>query len=378
MKNKPINLLFDVSPLANSKKSGVGFYTERLLHALATKYPEDLHITGHYFNFLNKKSAVLPEYPNVVYRKTSLFPSKVINIMRRFNVEPPIESLVPQKHDFILYPNFAGYPSIRKTPSASVVHDLCYLDTPEYVQAANRRFLTKFVPKTIKRSVFTVAVSETTKQAIVKKYRADAKKIVVTPIPPPQTTFEPKAIETIPSKFILFLGTLEPRKNFISLVRAYMQLPQAMRKEYSLVLAGGTGWYVEEALKEIRVLQDAGENIIVTGYFSDNEKAWLFSNASLFVQPSHYEGFGMPILEAMDAKVPTVVSGIPIFHEVSGDASLFFDQNDPSAIAASMKKVLTNKSFAKDLVIKGQKQVQKLDWDTIAEQLYQRILASVR
>lgn len=378
MKNRPIKLLFDVSPLVSAQKSGVGYYTERLLHALATRYPDDLHIIGHYFNFLDKKSVVLPKYPNVEYRKTTLFPSKLINIMRRLGVEPPIELFLRTKGDFMLYPNFVSYPSLGRTPSATVIHDLGYIDFPEYVQAPNRRFLAHYIPRSLKRSRFTIVISDVTKKAIMKHYGTPANKFVLTPIPPPTTKAKPSKPNYISGKYILFVGTLEPRKNFINLVRAYMLLPENIRDKYGLVLAGGQGWYVDKDINEIAKLQKSGANIIMTGYFSDEEKTWLFENASLFVQPSHLEGFGMPILEAMEANAPTIVSDIDIFHEVSGDASLYFDHNNPESIAHSIKKVLSDDKLQADLKKRGNERVNKLSWDTIAETLFERIKKSIK
>jgi glycosyltransferase involved in cell wall biosynthesis len=377
MKKKQLTLLFDVSPLANSKKSGVGFYTERLLHALATRYPDDLRIIGHYFNFLDKKDVSLPKYQNVEYRHTKFFPSKLINIMRRFGIEPPVELFLRDKGDFILYPNFVSYPSLRKTPSATVVHDLGYLDCPEYVQAPNRRFLARYVPRSIRRSRVTVVISDVTRKTVMKYYRTPADKFIKTPIPTPVTKVVPMQPKQISGKFILFIGTLEPRKNFINLVRAYMLLPADTRKEYGLVLAGGTGWYVDKDLAEIRKLQDSGENIVMTGYFSDEEKAWMLKNCSVFVQPSHYEGFGMPILEAMEAGAPTAVSDIPIFHEVSEDASLYFNHTIPQSITDNIQRILGDQKLQQVLREKGYQQVKKLDWNTIAEQLYERIRSEI-
>ena len=378
MKNKPIHLLFDASPMASNKKSGVGFYTERLLHALATKYPDDLQITAHYFNFLGRKQLNLPSYKNVEYRRTSLFPSKILNILRRFGIELPMELFVREKGDFVLFPNFVGYPLLRKTPVGVVIHDLSYIDYPEYVQGPNRNHLLRYVPRSIKRSRLLIAVSETTKQAIQHAYEVDELKIMVTTIPVPKNPAKPVKHPKVSGKFILFVGTLEPRKNFAGLVQAYMLLPEKTRKEYGLVLAGGNGWFVEKELAEIRRLQDSGENIVTTGYFSDEEKAWMLQNASLFVQPSHYEGFGMPILEAMDAGAPTIVSDIPIFREVSGEASLFFNQNDPLSISKAISTVLDDMKLQAKLSKLGKAQSSKYNWDTIAEELYERISAEVQ
>jgi glycosyltransferase involved in cell wall biosynthesis len=377
MKNKPITLLFDVSPLANSKKSGVGYYTERLLVALASRYPDDLQIIGHYFNFLSKKDVSLPEHPNIHYRQTTLFPSKLINIFRRVGIELPLELFLRKKGDFIIYPNFVGFRSLRKIPSSVAVHDLGYLDCPEYLQAGNRTFLTRYVPKSIRRSNLVITISEATKSAIQRHYGTADSKFVITPIPPPKTDITPEKPSNINGKFILFVSTLEPRKNFIGLVRGYMQLPAEARHEYSLVLAGGPGWNVQSELAEITKLQEQGENIITTGYISEQEKAWLLQNATLFVLPSHYEGFGMPILEAMAVGTPTAVSDIPVFHEVSGDASIYFKKDDPQAIANSLQDILASPELQNKLSDLGHAQVDKLDWNTIAESLFERIRSEI-
>ncbi len=378
MSSPKIKLLFDVSPLTNSRKSGVGFYTERLLHALATRYPNELHIVGHYFNFLDRKDVALPGYPNVEYRRTKYFPSKLINIMRRFGIEPPIELFLRYKGNFIIYPNFTSYPSLRHTPSAAVIHDLGYLDCPEYLQAPNRRFLERYVPRSLKRTRFTITISKVTQNALVKHYGIANDDFLITPIPVPATNVQPTQPKVVTGKFILFIGTLEPRKNFINLVRAYMLLPENVRNEYGLVLAGGTGWHVKQEMDEIEQLQNDGANITTTGYFSDSEKEWMLKNAALFVQPSHYEGFGMPILEAMDAGLPTLVSDIEIFHEVSDDASLFFDQDEPQSIADAISKVINDPELQQKLRKLGHEQTKKHDWNTIAEQLYLRICTEVK
>ena len=378
MKNKPIHLLFDVGPITNARKSGVGYYAEGLLDSLATTHPDDLRITGYYFNFLGRKNIQLPTYSNVDYKCVRFFPSKVLNILRRFGIELPLELFVDTRADIILFPNFVGHPVIRKTPTVPVIHDLGYIDYPEHVSGPNRNHLLRYVPRSIKRSRFLIAVSETTKQAMIRQYHLNESEIFVTPIPAPKNDAKPIQPKSVTGKFILFIGTLEPRKNFISLVHAYALLPDKVRKEYGLVLAGGTGWYVDKELQEIRDLQARGENIVTTGYFSDGEKAWLLKNASLFVHPSHYEGFGMPILEAMEAGAPTAVSDIDIFHEVSGQASLYFDQNNPADIARVMEQILGSAKLRETLRDDGYRQAASLDWATIARQLYERISAELQ
>lgn len=373
-KTSPIKLLFDANPLVNSQKSGVGYYAEHLLTALASRYPEELQITAIYSNFLQRKQVNLPEFPNITYKCNSLVPSKIINIIRRAGIELPVELFHYTKADFVIYPNFVGYRSLRKIPSAVAIHDLGYLDCPEYLQPGNQSFLERFVPKSIRRSSFIITISEATKAAIQKHYGTDDNKFVITPIPPAKSSEAAMKPGIAAEKFILFISTLEPRKNFIGLVRGYMELPKEVRKEYGLVLAGGTGWNVEQDIAEIKTFQASGEKIVTTGYISQAEKNWLIQNATVFVLPSHYEGFGMPILEAMEVGTPTAVSDIPVFREVSGEASVYFDHLDPKSIAATIKQVIEDSSLRRKLINNGYKQVRKLDWDKIAESIYKRIL----
>lgn len=373
MKNKPIKLIMDVSPLTNNKKSGVGYYTEGLLDALATSYPDTLEIIAHSINFMGKNRFVPKQYSNVTYRTTRFIPSKLLNILRRFGIELPLELFVRQRADFSIFPNFVGYPSLLKTPSAAVIHDLGYIDCPEFVAKPNRRFLERYVPRSVKRSNFLITISKSTEQAIRRNYNIKDKAIVITYIPPADAPKKSKQPPSVKGKFILFVGTLEPRKNFIALVRAYMLLPKELRKEYSLVLGGNTGWYSSSDMQEIKDLQMKGEEIITTGYLSEEEKEWLYQHASLFMQPSHYEGFGMPILEAMSHGTPCAISDIDVFHEVAGESAAYFNQQNPDSIAETLIDLLQDKQKLKYFSAAGLKKASSYSWNKTAKVVYDQL-----
>jgi hypothetical protein len=135
MKNeRAITLLFDAGPLVYGNKTGVGRATEGLVLSLAKAYPNELELVGHYFDFLHrKKDLALPSAPNIHYRITTLVPGKVFNMLRRLGVWIPFEFLVKKRGDFHLFPAFVGWPSLYKTPSAPFVHDITYIDYPQYV-----------------------------------------------------------------------------------------------------------------------------------------------------------------------------------------------------------------------------------------------------
>lgn len=375
MHRKKIRILIDVNPVVQSNRSGVGYYTLGLVQAIADLYPDDVELIGHYFSFLGKKDRMnLPSAANIKYKRSRIIPEKILSITRRFGFQLPIELLFKGRGDYALFTNFVSLPSLTNIPTIVAVHDLCFEEIPDYVAEKNRNFLKCFVPKSIEKSWRVITISDSTKQAIQKHYAIDNKKIIVTPIPPPVDL--PKGNKAllkelgVEKDYLLFVSTLEPRKNVIQLVEAYVQLPPSIRDTHQLVLAGAPGWYMEDTMSRIKELQDQGLGIILAGYVSDETRAALYAHTKLFVFPSHYEGFGMPILEAMSYKVPTAISDIPVFHEVAGNASIYFDKDSPDSIAQAITKVLSDQQLAKRLVANGQRNLQRYSWEDVAKIVY--------
>jgi glycosyltransferase involved in cell wall biosynthesis len=378
-----MKILFDASPMI-VEQTGIAFYTERLATGLAAAYPDELQLHGFYYNFLGRRdTAHLPIRPNLGYMGASLLPSKIVYQLRRWGIEIPIELLSLTRADFILYPNIIGYPSLFKTPSAPVIHDLTYIDLPEYVSAKLRSDLIRFVPRTIKRAAFVVTVSEFTKQRIVDYYGVPAGKIIVTPIPPEPV--RPVADEKraaileelgITKPYILFVGTIEPRKNVPNLIDGFLKLPEALRGSHQLVIAGRIGWNCETEVAKLGQLKEAGNsNVVHLGYVSNEARDVLYQSATLFTSASHYEGFGMPVLEAMNYGVPCVLSDIPIFNEVAEDAAYYFDQDDPANIALKLTEVLENPAERERLSEKALTHVKKYSWDKVAATVHDAIVA---
>lgn len=374
MTSKNLHIIFDANPLIGNRKSGVGYYTYGLIKALSETYPSSITLTGFYFGAGVKfDPSNVPVSSNISYKKVRAFHPKMLSIARRFGFQPPIELLVGTRRcDALLFTNFSALPSLSNIPTAVVVHDLAYLEKPEFVSTGNRAFLTRFVPQSVAQARIVFTISEIAKQAISSHYHIAQNKILVTPIPPlvPEST---KTEQVVKGNYILFVGTIEPRKNIANLLKAYKALPSALRRKYSLVLAGGTGWNDAEIKEIISSLKQQGEQIITTGYISDETKASLYQHASLVVMPSHYEGFGMPILEAMSYGVPTAVSDIPVFHEVASNASVYFDQNDHLSIAGAMKKVITNSRLSQELSAKSLDHIKKFRWENVAHEVYKAL-----
>ena len=378
MAKQPLRVLFDANPLANSAKSGVGYYTWQTVAALANKYPEDIVLIGHYFNFLGrKKNLDLPMALNIRYRQSRLLLGKVSNALRKIGLPLPLELLARTKADVLFFPNFVSLPSLFGKPKIITIHDLSFVEHPEYVQQKNGAFLRKFVPKSISSAAAILTISESTKRALASQYGQSKVAVVVAHIPPAEPVqLTPEAVHSalkelrLSKKFILFVGTLEPRKNVAGLMRAYALLPQEARDQYSLVLAGGKGWNDAEINEVLDDLTAKGHDIVATGYITDIQKVALYSAAEIFVLPSHYEGFGMPLLEAMSYGLPVVASDIEVFHEVAGDAALFVPPEDPQAIAASVAELLADKQLQAKLTKKAATQLKTYSWATVAKTVF--------
>ena len=378
-------IIFDATPLI-ANKTGVAYYTERLVLAIAAEYKNEVELVGFYYNFLGRHSvAHLPKRPNIRYTYMPLLPAKVLHQLRRWGIEIPIEILARQRADFILYPNFLGWPSLFHTPNAPVIHDLTYLDLPQYVTTRVRGDLTRFVPKTIARANFVITVSEFSKQRIAKNYRLDPNKILVTHIPPEaphklanaERRAHLQALGLDGKHFILFVGTVEPRKNLLTLLDAYTRLPADIQNKTALVIAGGIGWHCQAEQEKMTQLQGSGVNIIHLGYVDDIARAALYQSAALFVSASKYEGFGMPTLEAMSYGTPCALSDIPVFHEVAGDAALYFNPTDPADASRQMHALLRNTGRAQAMREKGLARAATYRWDVVARQVMQQIEAAL-
>lgn len=383
---KTIKILFDAGPLVNGKISGVGKYTQGLVSELAKSYPESLELVGHYFDFMGKKDlSALPKAQNIRYRKTVVLPGKIFNMLRRLGFWIPFELLTKERGDFHLFPGFVGWPSLFKTASAPVIHDVTYIDFPQYVSPVARNDLQKLVRPTIKRSAFVLTISESSKAGIAKEYGDLDKPILVEHIPPVGllkiSDSEAKdAIRElgINESFILFLGNIEPRKNLVGLLNAYSLLPDTTREQYGLVLAGGSGWQDEEILEKIKSLRALGSKIYQTGYVSDEQRSALYMKATVFVLPSHYEGFGMPLLEAMTYQTPVLASNITALKEVAEDSALYCDPNSSEDIANKLKQLLDDKTLQKQLISKGNERLKDFSWEKVTKDLYEQIVKAVK
>lgn len=254
------------------------------------------------------------------------------------------------------------------------VFDLSFHLFPETHPKERINYMIRHFYSRLDRVSHFITISEAVKQEMIKYLGLSEKKITVTPLGVDED-LKPVPMERLnlslskyglkPGSYVLYVGTLEPRKNITTLLKAYSYLPDALKKQYPLVLAGGIGWLMEGLDEEIRRL-GISQSIIKTGYIPREDLPSLYSGANIFVYPSLYEGFGLPPLEAMACGTPVITSNIASLSEVVGEAGIQIYPNDVKKLAEVMEDLLTNPGRRHHLSQKGIERARLFTWEKCA------------
>ena len=365
---KKIRVVFDANPLVR-QKTGVGFYTEGLVTALGQI--DQLELVGCYF-MPRGNVPTLPKAPGLSFKSCPWAVGALARALRKIGLRLPWELLFWVRGDVLLFPDFTSWPSLFKTPKLLTIHDLTFIDHPDYVTKANLRYLRRFCAKDARAAALVLTISKFSKVRLVREFKLRPNKVIVQPIPPAPVIAGTKP-KWLPANYLLFISTIEPRKNLEGLIDAYLELPESLTKKYALVAAGGVGWHTEELMERIKHLQASGHKILTPGYVSAAERAALYKNAAIVVVPSFYEGFGMPVLEAFSYNAPVAASNLPVLKEIGQDAAVYFDPNSPASIAKTISSVLSSATKRTKMVAGGQKQLSHYSWNSVADSVFKEI-----
>ena len=257
-------------------------------------------------------------------------------------------------------------------PGVVTVHDLAFIRFPQTFRAYNRTYLDFATRMSVRRAVQILAVSEHTKRELVGLLGVPAERVVVTPNavrahfrPPEAATLAAfRVSKGLPERFVLYVGTLEPRKNLTTLLSAYAEI--ARRHDVPLLVGGGKGWLYDAVFQRLEEL-GLRERVHFVGYIEEEELPLWYAAATVFVFPSIYEGFGMPPLEAMACGTPVITSNSSSLPEVVGDAGLMVAPTDASAFATALDQVLSDAALHDELRTRGLVRAQAFAWRTTAE-----------
>lgn len=375
-----MKIFIEGTPLFSNTRSGVGQYVKRLTEAMQDLRPEnDYTVFG--FHFITKRKLPNDDISTVFSRKyIRLIPGRAYNLLYKKMFKLPIDVLLRSKPDVVLYGNFAYWPLWSGAKSIVVIHDLGFIDVPDYVEVKNRRFLQKFVPYSVNKATHVVTISDHARRRIIDTYKIDPEKISIVQPSIDHSIYYPRNDEEIrtsntqyklPTNYFLFVGTLEPRKNIVGLLDAYAQLPQTVTEKYPLVLVGGRGWADEEIQERLVRYKDLP--IIRPGYVHDDHLPAMISGARALLWPTFYEGFGMPPLEAMACGTPVLTSNTTSLPEVVGESALTVNPFDNDEIRDNIFKLATDDKLCKKLSSLGIKQARKFDWNKSAQQMFEVI-----
>ena len=267
-------------------------------------------------------------------------------------------------------------PSFPSLKLVTVIHDLAYLYFPEDFLKKDLYKLTKWTKEALEKSEKVICVSNSTKNDIGKFYPKyfDKSLVVYNGIASPTALVveNDNLKKWTKSPYILYVGTLQARKNLAVLIQAFSFLKKDF-KDLKLVIVGKKGWLYEELFKKIIELHLEGE-VIFTGFISQDEKNYLYSKAKTFVLPSKYEGFGLPILEAMSYLCPVVVADNSSTREIGGEAALYAQTTSPASFAQQIKRILLDNNLKVNLQKTGQKQILKFNFLTMSRKYFDILL----
>jgi len=267
-------------------------------------------------------------------------------------------------------------PIVHPPRSVVTIHDLGYLHFPRAHRLLDRLYLDLSTRFNARAAAHIIADSQATKRDLVERYGVEPSKISVIYPGYDEEAFQPvrerEAIEAVKTRYgiagdyILFVGTIQPRKNLVRLMEAFSLLKR-QAADLQLVIAGKKGWLYEAVFRRVEELGLEGQ-VVFTGYVAEEDLPALFSGARLFVFPSLYEGFGLPVLEAMACGTPVVCSNASSLPEVAGDAALLFDPLDVEGMAAAMERILGDERLRTELVERGLKRARGFSWEKCAQE----------
>jgi glycosyltransferase involved in cell wall biosynthesis len=362
-----MHIYLDAQPLLGPK-SGIARYVKNLHDHL--KLFHDLDVTLAFNRILKNIDIDLTD-ADVVNRR---YPYKVIRRLMKPNLlyEFPFDLFRSSKPDIFHGTNFTRTP-IFKGKTVITIHDLAYMRYPETTSKRILNHHSKWVPFSAKKSDRIIVVSKHTKRDVIELLNIPEEKIDVVYLAA-EEHFRPMQEENVlgtlknynlPNRYILFVGTLEPRKNLIGLLKSYLLLKQNYGTKEKLVIVGAKGWKYSPIFEWIQQNRLEKE-VLFTGFIADQDLVALYNGAAVFVMPSIYEGFGIPLLEAMQCGIPVLGSNTSSIPEVVGDAGILVDPKDNQRWAEEIYRMLADESHHRCYSKKSLEQAQKFSWSRTA------------
>lgn len=366
-----VNAIF----LQKDHLEGYGHYAKEMLSRMVKQYPE------HKFIFLFDRlyDDAFLFAPNVKAVIVSPPARHALSFAYWYSIKAPL-ALRKYKPDVWLQPY--GFCSLTsRIPQLLVVHDLAFLHYPQFIAWHHRWFYQLFTKSFLRKAAGIVTVSEFSKSDIIEQYQVPAQKINVVynaaragfqPLPwhEKQLTKEGYADGR---EYFLFTGGIHPRKNLMNLLKAFSLFKKWQHSNMKLLIAGRLAWKYDTVLAKLKTYKYR-DDVVLLGYLSEEQLMKITASAYAVIYPSFFEGFGLPIVEAMQCEVPVITSNTSSMPEIGGDAALYADPNNPDAIAKHMLSLYKDETLRNTLIAKGKDRATQFNWDHATEQLWQQLL----
>jgi glycosyltransferase involved in cell wall biosynthesis len=374
-------VVIDVTPV-DSKPSGVGLYVLNLVENLSKlQHPESFELGLAYQAGLKNWLQGKLDFPENMKHYSNLYqipiPVRISNLLLDYlpqffphYLQPILENPnIFHGNNYTVYP----YKNIQKIIT---IHDLSFIRHPEYVNSVVKQY-TKRLIKCLEWTDLIITISESSKQDIIDYLKVPSEKVIVTPLASRYNANflstlnlekEVKNINYDLSKpYLLFVSTIEPRKNINAIISAFNFLKKRHKIEHQLVLIGRKGWNYEPIFTAIENSPYKNE-IHHLDYLSNELVALFYSKADVFLYPSHYEGFGLPVLEAMTLGTPVIASNTSSIPEVTGNAAILIDPNDYMQLAEAILQVISDSQLRQNLINKGKIRADLFSWERTAKE----------
>ncbi len=383
-----LKVVVDATPV-DSKPSGVGFYIANLIYSLDALQSQEKFQLGITYQPGFKKwllgKLALPDClnQNSFIHHILPIPVKVSDLLL---TSTPVSNLLLDYFQNY-FERCLDYPNILHGTNYSVypcnnslkvmnIYDLTFIKYPNYIDSVVKTY-TKRVKYCLQWTDLVLTISESSKKDIVEHLQVAPEKVYVTPL---ASRYHPNYLSSeniqilekqvsydFSKPYLLFVSTIEPRKNINTIITAFNFLKEKYRIEHQLILIGRKGWNYKPILTAIETSPWKHE-IHNLDYLSDELVALFYSKADVFVYPSHYEGFGLPVLEAMTLGAPVVTANTSSLPEVTGDAAILIDPNDFIQVAEAILKIISDSQFRQELINKGKERAKLFSWQRTAKE----------
>lgn len=364
--------------IIKDKLEGYGYFTKEIFFRLAEQHPDD-----EFFFFFDRPYDPALRFPvnikPVVVRPKA---RHAISFRWWFDVKVTL-TLRKVKADVFISPD--GFCSLTtRVPQVLVVHDLAFLHYPQFIPKLHLLFYKTQTPKYLKKATIVATVSEFSRQDIMEKYNVAAEKIInvssaAKPVFKPIDWEEKEQVKEKYAEgceYFVFVGGIHPRKNLLNLLKAFSLFKKRQHTNMKLVVVGRLAWDYKSTLEKLDTYKFRNA-VKLLDYLPEEELVKVVAGAYSLIFPSFFEGFGVPVIEAMQCNVPVITSNTSSLPEIGGDAALYADPNDPSAIADQMKRLFKDENLRSQLIEKGGANAEKYDWNKSANLMWTAIQRAV-